>query len=214
MPMPRRTIIEGQRFGNLTVLGEGEPYSWGGLRLICRCDCGGETLVCKGSLLKGVSTHCGCMAKARRGASHITHGFAYHPLWKIWNNMMARCYREENGSFSRYGGRGIRVCEQWKSFEAFCDDMGPRPAGTTIERINNNGNYEPGNCKWATKRAQSNNRRNNHFVTVGESTKTLVQWADMYGTKASTIQARIRNGWLPAEAVETPTLNTWSRRRA
>lgn len=118
--------------------------------------------------------------------------------------MRTRCNNPNYPAYKNYGGRGIRVCERWNSFASFLADMGPRPAGTCIERINNNGNYEPGNCRWATRREQSLNTRQNNIVHVNGQGKPLSEWAHMNGMDEGTFRRRLALGWTPERAASQP----------
>lgn len=116
--------------------------------------------------------------------------------------MIERCNNPRSTSFKRYGGRGIKVCERWMSFEAFLSDMGPLPTGLTIDRIDNDGNYEPGNCRWATVKEQQNNKSSNLKVTIDGVTRTASEWADRAGIKLATIQSRLEIGWSGADLLK------------
>lgn len=153
--MPPRLDLTGQRFGRLTVLAlapnRGTKSAW-----TCRCDCGRERVVMLGNLRSGHSRSCGCLHVERQ----TTHGQSYSPTYTTWKMMWQRV--KGNGpldDFERYTLRGIGVCDRWRSFEAFLADMGERPVGTSLDRINNDRGYEPGNCRWATRKEQSNNCR-------------------------------------------------------
>jgi hypothetical protein len=122
--------------------------------------------------------------------------------------MKARCLSESHSEYRHYGGRGITICERWESFVAFFDDMGPRPKGTSLDRIDNNGNYEPGNCRWATTTEQSRNRRNSVDLTVDGVTKPLVEFAKDSGINQNTLAGRISRGWDVKEALYTPAKHT------
>lgn len=123
-------------------------------------------------------------------------GITQLPEYKVWINIKDRCQRVGANGYANYGGRGITICPQWdKSFTSFLKDVGQRPSPRhEIERIDNNGNYEPGNCRWATHQEQSNNRRSNRFFTIGDETKTLKQWSDERGLKYKSVHARIQRG--------------------
>lgn len=128
--------------------------------------------------------------------------------------MITRCRNTKNPGYQSYGAKGVTVCDRWLEFELFLADMGERPLGTTIDRIESSGNYEPGNCRWATHVEQNNNRRNNIVLTVGGVTKVLSAWAQEMLVDARLIWSRIfHRGWGVEEAVLTPTLKRWSTRK-
>ncbi len=137
------------------------------------------------------------------------HGLALkgnaHPDYNIWAGMRHRCNNSNYHAYPDYGGRGITVCPQWDSFEQFVADMGPRPPGHEIERKNNDGNYEPSNCRWATRKEQCRNTRLSHTLTVNGVTCTIAEWAEKSGIWHQTIRTRIKRGWNPERAVTKPT---------
>ena len=126
-----------------------------------------------------------------------------HPLWSIWKGILSRCNPKNAEHYQRYAGRGISVCDRWKeSFEAFVEDMGPRPSAThSIDRINNDGNYEPGNCRWATKGLQRRNSVAVHLITVDGVTKCAMDWANERGIPIQTLYRRLQRGGSVAEAL-------------
>lgn len=123
------------------------------------------------------------------------HGKYGTPIYWLWSRMISRCGNPKYKDYPNYGGRGIRVCERWKDFASFYADMGEKPPGMSIDRIENDGHYEPGNCRWATPIEQSNNRRSNHRVTINGVTQTISQWARQYNLHRHTLYGRIKYGW-------------------
>lgn len=160
----RVSAMVGRRFGRLVVTGFADTvrrnFRWNVV-----CDCGGSAIVMGYSLTGGSTRSCGCLTKERTAEQNKTlrqrrtHGKRKTPEYNSWDAMHRRCNDKKNIAYANYGGRGIRVSDRWSSFEVFLSDMGSRPEGTSIDRINNDGNYEPGNCRWATRSQQAKNKR-------------------------------------------------------
>lgn len=124
------------------------------------------------------------------------HGFSGHPIFRIWQGMVDRCHNPNNQSYKWYGGRGIKVCRRWRnSPKTFLNDMGERPKGLSLDRINNDGNYEPSNCRWATTKQQMRNYRRNKMITFNGETLALIDWAERLGMDHKTVGGRLRSGW-------------------
>ena len=135
-------------------------------------------------------------------------GYTYSPTYQTWMKMIWRCNTKRGKSWEQYGRRGITVCERWRSFEHFLADMGDRPAGTTLDRVNNLGNYEPGNCRWATPRQQSQNRRNVILVEHQGERLAVAEACRRAGIRRGLVMRRIEIGWEPQRAFDTPRLPT------
>ncbi len=209
--MSKAIDIAGQRFGFLVALSEaGRDPKRGGALWLCQCDCGRTHIVKSHALRKGHTRSCGCQHIALIVAKTRTHGHASNgrcsPELSTWRGMVRRCTNPRDAAFPSYGGRGITVCERWHSFEAFIADMGPRPPGRSLDRIDNNAGYEPGNCRWATATEQQNNKRDNRPLEHDGRTMTLSQWAAETGLKMATIWARLRKGWKVSDALSTAPL--------
>jgi hypothetical protein len=195
----------GKRFGRLIVVRWERCGRWA-----CECDCGALKVVFGSNLRKGRTLSCGCLRleNARRFDNKFrTHGMTKTPTYRSWRAMLQRCSRVNHRDWPRYGGRGIKVCERWlHSFEAFLEDMGPRPQDRTLDRIDVNGNYEPGNCRWASGQVQAANTRCADTIPAFGQTRHLAEWSEIYGVHRSTIRERICRGWPPEEAVSVPPL--------
>jgi hypothetical protein len=175
----------GQKFHRLTIISQAPPTSGNrGKRWVCQCECGNQTIVRNDSLKNGRSKSCGCYSseksKERIIKINTSHGMANTPEYKTWTGILNRCNNQKSKSYKDYGGRGIQVCESWKKFENFYKDMGKRPEGTSIDRIDVNGDYCSENCRWATRQIQNNNTRKNKYITHNGETKTLSEWSRVY----------------------------------
>lgn len=199
-------IAVGMKFTRLLVIGI-VPQHIKKSHWICRCDCGAVKEILAASLKSGNSTSCGCLRLERVRQRTGTHGATKTGEYSVWRNMLQRCGNPNNTHYQYYGGRGVKVCARWDSFPQFLSDMGLRPTNLhTIDRINTYGNYEPGNCRWITRREQSLNLRNNRRITVNGETLVISEWARRLKAHPSTICHRIdKMGWDGARAVTTPT---------
>jgi len=153
--------LTGRRFGKLVAL---HPVAtktrWGKRKWLCVCDCGNRKEVVGTNLSTGNTQSCGCVGRSRLSERQRTHGLSSHPLYSTWKAMRSRCYNPNNKAYANYGGRGITMCNAWReSFVTFLRDMGDRPQGTSLERVDNARGYYPDNCTWATPKQQANNRR-------------------------------------------------------
>lgn len=213
---PRELV--GQRFGRLTVLGEAERYrpnTRGSLRRwLCRCDCGAERVVFQNALTSGVTVSCGCYNKEAVIRAGTKHGGFRSPEYGPWNKMLDRCRNPNSNAYANYGGRGIRVCEKWLSFEGFLEDMGPRPTRRhQLDRIDVNGDYCKANCRWATPDLQMRNTRRNRLFTHEGMTLTLMDWAKIYGIHYNTLAARLNLGIPIEEALTMKKHSRWRSRK-
>jgi hypothetical protein len=196
--MPPRIIdITGCVFGRWVVLRQERGYSF------CLCQCGTEKRIATDSLKRGDSKSCGC---ARMQRSQESHGLSHLPEYHIWGGMKERCYYSRAECFENYGGRGIRVCDRWRnSFHAFYEDMGPRPSKMhSLDRIDNDGDYAPGNVRWATSATQASNRRGLRLLEFNGKKQTAAQWAPEVGLAQNAILGRIKRGWSVERSLTEP----------
>lgn len=198
--MPKFIDLTGQQFGRLTVLkrdeNKGKFITW-----LCQCDCGNTTIVRGTDLKSGKILSCGCL---RKSGCHRSHNMTNTRLYRIWGNIKSRCTNKNVRQYKDYGGKGIKVCSEWtQSFETFfhwamangyADDL-------TIDRIDVNGDYEPSNCRWATRKEQSLNRSDNHYLTYNDETKTIAEWSEITGIHRATIESRLKAGMTIEQAL-------------
>jgi hypothetical protein len=171
--------LKGRKFHRLKVVKVAGHDDWGRLTWHCVCECGTKKIVAGWELKEGAVKSCGCLRLDNAGQFHLKHGMTGTPEYQTWLSMRARCNNKNNKDYKNYGGRGIKICKRWScrnGFIHFFKDMGPRPEGKSIDRINVNGNYTPKNCRWATDEEQANNKRNNvpKPVEIGELAVTVV----------------------------------------
>jgi hypothetical protein len=196
-----RLELTGRDFGRWSVLSFHGKNAIGELLWNCRCECGTERVVKAGSLMNGRSRSCGCFHKSRVS----THGMTGTPTFKSWDSMKQRCTNPKAPDFARYGGRGVRVCGRWlESFENFLHDMGARPTGQTLDRVDVNGDYTPENCRWATMSQQQRNKRTSSVAEFGGVTRTYAEWAEITGVNSKAIGERLRRGWAVKDALLVP----------
>lgn len=195
----RSIPLTGKVFGRLTVIGRCEQdfsYWW------CQCSCGStKKRVYRGSLTSGATRSCGCLWRETVAGANKTHQKTKTPIYRLWSMMLDRCRNVNNGHYKYYGGRGITVCERWHKFENFYADMGDRPNGKTLDRINNNGNYCPENCRWASLKTQARNKSTSKLLAYKGKTQSLAAWAEELGINRNTISTRLRRGWSVAKAL-------------
>lgn len=199
--MPKLVDLTGQRFGNLTAISVvGQSGKCGAARWLFRCDCGTEKEIRGTHVRSGKTSSCGCYGVR----SPIVHGLSRTPEHAVWAAMLARCRDPNNVNFHRYGARGIRVCARWALFENFISDMGNRPSKDhSLDRKDNDGDYTPDNCRWATRTEQQRNMRGNHFIEYRGKRMTIAEAAAIVGVDPSTMWRRIAN-WTVEQALTTP----------
>ncbi len=179
---------------------------------LCRCECGTIREVSSATLLHGRSKSCGCLHREVLSELNAKHGGCDSPEYSSWKGMIARCTNADRKGYDDYGGRGITVCERWSGengFDNFISDMGPKPSPAhSIDRFpDNDGNYEPGNCRWATEGQQKRNMRSNRMVTFRGKTLCITDWAKEIGIAKETLRARFRKGWSIERALTIPAQN-------
>ena len=199
--------LTNKRFGRLTVLNY-DCHRNGKVIWKCRCDCGNIAYVCNGNLVNHKTESCGCLRKEKLVNRSVTHHLTNTRIYKIWIDIKKRCYNNKYTRYIDYGGRGISVCDEWKNdFQNFYDwaMQNGYSDELSIDRINNDGNYEPNNCRWTDKKTQNNNTRRNHYITYNGKTLTMSQWAELLNIEYCTLKSRIKRGWNIEKALTTPT---------
>lgn len=202
------TDLVGYKFSRMTVIEYSLSHRW-----VCRCECGKIKEVNAGALNTGRVKSCGCLNLERVRKHGHSAGGKRSKTYKVWDGMKARCYNPRAAFYDLYGGRGIKACDRWlHSFENFLADMGERPVGKTLDRINSDGDYEPSNCRWATPFEQQNNRSNNKWIEYGGRRMTYAQWGREIGLPKNCISDRVRLGWSVEKIITTPYQINMSRK--
>ena len=201
LPHKRVKNLVGQKFGRLTVEAFSGANKWGNALWKCRCECGNEKVAQSALLLSNQVGSCGCLAKA--GHFKRQHSACYTPEYSAWNNIKGRTANPNHKSFKDYGARGIKMCEEWmNSFSAFLEHVGHRPSRNhSIDRIDNNLGYIPGNIRWSTRKEQQRNRRCTKNLTFNGETHCLAAWSEKTGISYDALCRRVRDGWSPERAL-------------
>ena len=214
----RKLSLLNQRFGRLVVIeldnNKKEKVMWK-----CKCDCGNITYVSTSNLRAGRIKSCGCLKLERLLERSTTHNQRHTYLYEVWKSLRQRCNNPKNSSYHNYGGRGIKVCDEWNnSFQAFYDwsysngysieNQKDEVHKLTLDRIDVNGNYEPSNCRWVDRKTQARNTRLCKLITYNGETRCLSEWCEILNLKYPTISNRFRYGWTPERAFETPIKKT------
>jgi len=204
--------LTGKTFGRLKVVKYiGRCYATPSFRNYwsMNCSCGAKDVsVTTGDLTNGCTRSCGCLSNEMRAERCFVHGHSTAgsptPTYTTWLSMKKRCHDKKGSSYKNYGGRGITICKHWGQFKNFLDDMGERPSNKTLDRIDNNGNYEKSNCRWATAKEQGRNSRRNRIVSFNGRDLPIAAWAEEYGIKSSTFHSRLSSKWSVKKALTTP----------
>ena len=185
--------LTGKKFGRVTVIKRVGTEKHGGIIWNCSCSCGNSFNVVGDSLKRGLTKSCGCYRKENTSKMSKKHGLKKHPLYNLWVGIRARCNNQKHKSYKNYGGRGIKICERWNNFESFISDMGDRPSPEhSIDRINNNGDYCPENCKWSTQKEQGRNMRKNVIINYNGKDYCISALAEHLGLKVGTLRYRLQ----------------------
>ena len=201
--MPRRNDITGKKFGKLTAIQRAGRDKNGKYLWLCKCDCGGEKIVTSSDLVTGNTKSCGCLV------TNKTHGGSYTALYKTWVQMKMRCYNPNHASYYNYGGRGIKVCDEWNgehSFSVFCEwaiGAGYKE-GLSLDRIDNEKDYYPENCRWVTRAFQERNKRNTFYAEYNGLQIPIAELCEELNIPSQTVYHRIIRGWKFESAVTTP----------
>lgn len=192
----RRQVVVGNTYGYFEVVKFVGRNQHGNLQFRCLCKCGKERVVLGCNLLGGTNPSCGCFKKEILNARNYRHGGANKPEYGVWVCLRARCCNPNSDDWDSYGGRGIKVCNRWKDFAAFFEDMGERPSEKhTLERVDNSLGYSPSNCIWASRKVQGRNKRNIPLFKYKGEFKCVAEWAEIYGIHPETLRKRLRKGW-------------------
>ena len=197
--MRKPIIKKGDKYNFLTAIKFDHMDGHGNAYWLFKCDCGNESVAQVNNVKRGAVKSCGCLLKK----IHITHGMTNTFEYNAWHHMKQRCINKSNHAYKNYGGRGITICKRWLNFENFYKDMGKRPRGMSLDRVDNNKGYYKENCRWATVVEQNNNMRSNHFLTYNGETQTIAWWVAKLGINRGTLYSRIYRGWSIERAFTT-----------
>lgn len=211
--MKRLIDLTGKKFGKLLVLKRVDNDKYGNLNWECLCNCGNKKIIRGANLRNGLTKSCGCynyeqsVAFGKKWGGHNKiHGMKQSRLYNLWCNMKARCHNSKNDSFKWYGNKNIKVCKEWvDNFVEFYEwsISNGYKNNLTIDRLDNNKDYSPSNCKWSSMKEQQNNRSNNHIVSFNGKTHTLAEWSEILKIKYSVIHDRLKRGWTMERIINT-----------
>ncbi len=207
--MPNLIDLTGKTFGRLTVLARGDNNCRGCTQWLCKCACGNIRLVFGQHLTRGHSKSCGCLGREVTRKRSLKHGYGprsgQSSTYIAWKGMNRRCHNPRDKEFHNYGGRGIAVCPEWRKFENFLRDMGEKPTGLSLDRVDVNGHYCRSNCRWATIRQQARNTRVNRLITFRGETRCLADWGEVLGVNPQSLSSRLNFcGWSEEKTLSTP----------
>jgi hypothetical protein len=192
----------GVKFNRLTILRYWGTTPKGAKKVLCKCECGRQTIAVFSRVKSGETKSCGCLREERKIKAKTTHGMSNSPTYETWASMKARCNNQNAANYYNYGGKGIRVCDRWNnSFESFVEDMGEKPIGFSIDRINPFGNYEPTNCRWATPKQQARNRTNNVFVKFRDKVYLEADFVNKFHISHGCVQDILKAGKYKGEDI-------------
>lgn len=202
--------LVGQRYGRLVVLEQAESHK-GRIAWLCQCDCGNTKIVSGKQLRNGITSSCGCYRKEVATDRATKHKLCGTSLYHVYWNMKKRCYNESCDHYQWYGKEGKTICDEWLEKDGFSNFVDWALAngykkGLQIDRIDNSVGYSPENCRWVTPSKNCRNKRNNHYITIQDETKTLSDWCDLYNVSFSLVSSRLSRGWDPLKALTTPKL--------
>lgn len=201
-------ILKSKRFGRLTIL-EDVGRDKNGRNVLALCNCGIIKTYRLGHIKSGKILSCGCYGREAASKSSTTHGLSKHSLYKVYKGMKNRCYNANIDSYKNYGARGIIICDEWlSSFELFFNwsMSNGYKKGLQIDRENNNGNYEPSNCRWVKQKINARNTRTNVFIKYNGKTKTIAEWCEIVGISQKRFYSRRKRGWTIEQTLSTPLL--------
>ena len=207
--------IIGKKFNRLTVLELVGTDKYGNTKFLCECDCGNRKILLGSKVKGGRTKSCGCLHSETARNNTKKHLSSHTKLYSVYAQILSRCFCKTNKNYHNYGGRGITVCAEWadkeNGFDSFYKwaiqngyNANAEFGKCTIDRIDNNGDYEPNNCRWVDIKTQANNKRQNHLITFNGKTQNVTQWATELGFTKSTLFNRIRKGWSIEKMLTTP----------